>query len=146
MKWLIIAFALLVSTSASAEVSLAAGADIYFDTGHPMVEIRYFGEKWSHWSVYAGTDQICGIELYATIRKFDFGLGLEHAIQSRYVDTSLAYQLRVEYKFRPKWGIGIKHRSNCATICNNGFLRWAQIGESNSRNAGYNFLYLRRRF
>ena len=58
----------------------------------------------------------------------------------------MAYQLRVEYRFRPKWGVGIKHRSNCSTVCDNALLDWARIGKDDSENAGFNFLYLRRRF
>lgn len=146
MKILAILLMLLfVPLGAQAEWSVAAGVDTVVPR-EPMVELRYFGETWKHWSAYISSNNVVGGEFYLHPGLFELGIGLEYARPTEIVDTPLAYQLRLEYRINEALGIGIRHRSNCKEICDVRCLRPFRIGSDDSLNNGYNFLYLRYRF
>jgi hypothetical protein len=144
---IILALLLTASTTANAEISIAGGVDIAHDAGKPYAEIRYFGEEWRWWSAWIGTDRSIGAEVYTTIYDLEIGLGIENAKSGgEIVSTPWAYQIRFEYPINEKWGIGLKHRSNCKAVCNNDFLDWIPHGDKEDWNHGNNFLYIRHRF
>lgn len=128
MKKLVLFLCLFCTPVVYAQMSAAGGFDVRHDPGKPMFELRYFGEDWPYWSVYTGTDQTFGIELYYPWKRWEVGLGTEFARPTDIVDTRFGYQIRFEYKFNKKWSVGIKHRSNCRDICNNDLLKWARVG------------------
>jgi len=148
MKYILALLLLLLTNAANAEFSIAGGADIHNDLGRPWVELRYFGEKFRHWSAYIDNEKTIGVEGYITLfDKLDIGLGIEHSeAHSEIVDTEWAYGLRIEYHLNSKWDVGVKHRSNCRTVCDNDAMRFFRLGDDNSMNAGFNYLYLRHRF
>ena len=146
MKYLILACLLALMPYTYAQVSIAAGADVAYDAGRPMVEVRYFGQAWEHWSVYAGNDRTVGGDLYASFLNLQLGFGIEYANPNNFIDTQFAYALRLEYKIDNHWSIGARHRSNCRTVCDNPLLRWARMGSDYSKNSGLNYLFIRRKF
>lgn len=150
MKHLAAITLLLLSFSARAEFTIAGGFDIAFDQGRPYAELRYFGEKYRFWNAYVATDSGIGAEVYYTFEGLNgdiqFGWGLEYGVANPdIVDTNLAYDLRFEYypSQLKDWSFGLKHRSNCKTVCDNELLKWARIGDDDSENHGYNFLFAR---
>ncbi len=148
MKYTLALLIFLLATAANAEFSIAGGSDFRNDVGRPWVELRYFGEKFRHWSAYVDNERTIGLEGYITFfDKLDIGMSIEHSkTHPDIVDTAWAYGLRIEYHFNSKWDVGVKHRSNCRTVCDNDVMKFFRLGDDDSINRGFNYLYLRRRF
>jgi len=149
MKALIVAllFILAPMQNASAEYTVALGADFVHVVGKPYGEVRYFGEKYPFWSTYVATDMTVGVDAYFTVKNLQLGLGMEYSSEySTIVETKLGYQLRAEYVLSNTWAIGVKHRSNCKKLCDNKLLNFGRIGKTGTNNTGYNFLYVRYSF
>lgn len=122
-------------------LSLAAGADIRHAEGDPYVEVRCEANRWD---VHAGLSGVgAGVHFG---KRVTFGLGLEYGpAHERVVDSRLAYELRFEAPLYRDWRVGIKHRSNCKTVCPAVGLDFLAL-KDRGHNRGFNFLYLRRRF
>ncbi len=122
-------------------LSLALGADVKHDAGDPYLELMLEGQMWSVWVATAGV----GGQVQYDLGRWRFGAGLEAGPARWEVSTILAYSLRIEYNTGHKWTIGLRHRSNCKSVCRGDLVRWANLGNE-GRNTGYNWLYLRRKF
>jgi hypothetical protein len=148
-KLIVILGLLLLPLYTHAEFSIASGVDVDHDAGKTYTEVRYFGEDWKHWSTYVGTNNTIGADVYFTVYdKVQLALGVEYANKvSDVVSTNGAYQLRIEYLITNTWSVGVKHRSNCRTLCNKySELKWLPHGDIHTTNYGFNFLFVRYKF
>ena len=150
MKHLIPLLLLSLPFSANADVSIASGFDFLHDKGKPYTEIRYHGEDWKYWTVYAGTDNTFGGDLYYTLfKQWEVGFGIEHANggEDSKVETEAAYQGRIDYNIDEHWAVSYKHRSNCKDLCRQfPGLSWMPKGSEDKHNSGLNYITLRYTF
>lgn len=122
-------------------LSAAIGGDVVHDPGKRYAEVRLSG---LHWSAHVGTDEAIGVELH-TRGRFQIGAGLEHADPARLplVESSWAYTLRFDLSLGERWGVGVKHRSSCSTVCPQLGVGWLALDDKGSENRGYNWIYAR---
>ena len=135
--------------------AVGVGVDVW-KARTTYLELRYFGQRWSHWDVYFGTlipvgasksaqaiSPRVGVELYETwLRdRLTFGLGLTLAQADDIVGTPLRYELRFSMRLMPGLTAGLVHESNCQRLCANALLSWMPRGTSGP-NWGYNFFVL----
>lgn len=156
MKTLALAVALILSGPACADgFSVAGGADVAHDPGEMYGEIRYSHDLYEFdsginfgASAYLGSMSTKGIGIYAKGESLLFGFGVEYADANHdTVNSEHGYELRAEWEFVDQWSIGIKHRSNCATICRKvPFLDNMKKGSADKNNHGFNYLIVRYEF
>jgi len=156
MKTLALAVALILSGSAYADgFSVAGGADVGFDAGRTYGEIRYSHDLYEFdnginlgASGYLGSMNTKGIGIHIKDGSLLFGIGVEYA-DANYdtVNSEHGYELRAEWEFVDQWSVGIKHRSNCATVCRKvPLMDNMKKGSDDKNNHGFNYLIVRYEF
>lgn len=146
--------------------SIAVGSDWSHGTGAPsqkkMLDLRYEGRRWNHWSASFSTfgtggdsTSIVCTELFQSWRRWQLGFGpcLKTNGDDDVVSGDFAYQVRLAYTFKrqpPSWlrkrgvesmGAELIHWSNCSSFLDGVFRDCIVPGfpRGDQPNDGYNF-------
>ncbi len=98
-------------------------------------------------SIYGGSKNTVGFGIYGTYGPMLFGWGIEHAEPDYLTSTEGGYEILLEWRVLDDWSIGLKHRSNCKSVCSKtGLDNILPHGDEDSTNRGWNYLFVRYNF
>lgn len=134
-----------VSPLATAGLTLGLAAPLDKARDQALIEVRYFGRKWSHWSTSLNlwksaqrSDQmlrnICS-SLLTSWGRWRPSLGLCYGSTDPRLETKGKYRMGLDLALSPRWTLFYSHYSNCQSVCRDLPLPRGKTGS----NKGLNF-------